>query len=716
MSEDSRVADQAQLDAFRKATESLKLYRRADLDDERGNSLIDELYVDPLPNDHVLNTLLSMNTTFLVGRKGTGKSTVFLRAQRGFLARKNVMSTYIDIKTVYESANNGASGIEGLLERHPELGSEHARRLLLGRAFIHAVIQGLRNDIEEQLKASWRAKLNALFGGTIAEFLNALDDFIEDIDNADFQDIGILREQELVRTEGQESGAAVAASAALNLAVDPGVKLGATADVYDAQSSVVTANYSKILLRSIDIKQLIGRLREMLTPLGVKHLVVFVDDFSELPLEAMQPVVDSLLAPLNNWSEEFIKFKIAAYPGRIYYGAIDKSKVDEVSLDIHSLYGQANVTEMEEKAIDFTKRLVLRRMTHFAVNWEELAGAKTGEQIWRTLFYASMGNPRTLGYILFFVYENQLLYEKTISTTSIQNASRRYYEDKIEPYFAMGRFLHESFGERSAIYGLKELLESVVNRARGLRRYEGSSLFKSIDGRPPTSHFHVNQVFDSLLSTLELNFFLTRYYDMADRDGRLVTVYALNYGLCQKHSIVFGRPSGHREYRLYFVERVFDYTPLMQSYIASNQEIKCDTCGTIHASSLLESLRLFKMKCPNCDDGHCSLVNISRKYESLLREVDEASLLPHTELAIMQTLSTQERPIPAGEIAGELDVSPQLVGWRSKKLAERDLVDRSYQKTRRVFKLTETGRRIYLSDPEFGRLNLVATDDDIATE
>jgi len=56
--------------------------------------------------------------------------------------------------------------------------------------------------------------------------------------------------------------------------------------------------------------------------------------FSELPEEAMCVVVDSILAPLNNWSDELIKFKVAAYPGRIYYGAIDKSKIDEQNLDV----------------------------------------------------------------------------------------------------------------------------------------------------------------------------------------------------------------------------------------------------------------------------------------------------------------------------------------------------------------------------------------------
>lgn len=65
-----------------RAAESLKLYRRAELQDEKtGAALIKQLYVDPLPSEHVLKMLMKESTTFLVGRKGTGKSTVFQRVQ-----------------------------------------------------------------------------------------------------------------------------------------------------------------------------------------------------------------------------------------------------------------------------------------------------------------------------------------------------------------------------------------------------------------------------------------------------------------------------------------------------------------------------------------------------------------------------------------------------------------------------------------------------------
>ena len=102
-------------------------------------------------------------------------------------------------------------------------------------------------------------------------------------------------------------------------------------------------------MRVFNVKEVLLRLKSVLSGVGVKHLYVFVDDFSELPEDAMAVVVDALLAPLNNWSEELIKFKVAAYPHRVYYGQIDKTKIDEIYLDLYRLYGTSDVSAMDKK-------------------------------------------------------------------------------------------------------------------------------------------------------------------------------------------------------------------------------------------------------------------------------------------------------------------------------------------------------------------------------
>src|SRR3954453_16060119 len=186
-------------------------------------------------------------------------------------------------------------------------------------------------------------------------------------------------------------------------------------------------------MRVFDIKQYIARLRELLETVSIRNLYVFVDDFSELPPDAMRIVVDSILAPLNNWSDELIKFKVAAYPGRIYYGQIDKTKIDELYLDPFQLYGSNDVSKMEEKAIDFSLRLVNARLMHFCKADLGLFVESDVSEISRLLFFATMVNPRNLGHILFNLFESHLVYEKPIGSRAIRDAARKYYENKIEP-------------------------------------------------------------------------------------------------------------------------------------------------------------------------------------------------------------------------------------------------------------------------------------------
>jgi hypothetical protein len=255
-----------------------------------------------------------------------------------------------------------------------------------------------------------------------------------------------------------------------------------------------------------------------------------------------------------------------------------------------------------------------------------------------------------------------------------------------------------------------------VKRAKTLRTYRDSKVMSELPGRPPTSHFHVFSEYDPVLSTLELNFFLTKYYEMKNRDGREVSVYALSHGLCQQQAISFGRPREKREHRLYFVERIFDYSPIIYSYIKVNQEIVCDHCGHRHDHEMLPAIQAFDMLCPKCKEGTCRLVNLSRKYEEFIKRVADQVLLPETELGILKTLHDERRRMFAKEIASELDCSYQLVGWRGRNLAERDLVVRAEnERGRRVFEISKIAEDVYFTElpqdiMDFGDGELEQTD------
>jgi len=561
------------------------------------------------------------------------------------------------------------------------------------------------SSVWERIKATLTASVDDLF--------EALDELLDEADAAEFISVLGIKKPEIQKTAQSKESFSSGSDLGVDIGKTPGVKAGISSKDSIEFSNADDFKYSDILMRIFNVKEVILRLKSILERVDIRHLYVFIDDFSELPEDAMKVIVDTLLAPLNNWSEELIKFKIGAYPHRIYYGQIDKTKIDEIYLDLYRLYGTSDVTAMEDKAIDFTRRLVESRLKYFAdCGFSKFVDAHD-ETYWRSMFYASMGNPRTLGYLLYYLQESQLIFGSPIGNRAIRDVARRYYEEKIEPYFRMSKFLHESFSERASVFSLKELLEAIVEKARDLKRRRDSEVMREIRGTPPTSHFHVAVELESLLSSLELNFFLTKYYEMSDRDGRKVAVYALNYGLCQKYAIAFGRPAGRREHRLYFVERLFDDTPVLRSFMQQNQEIKCNVCAESFELDKLTALQMFDMQCPKCKKGTCSVINLSKKYEALLQSVSPELLLPPTELGILQTLQSEGRPMLAGEIGEELDKSYQLIGRRGKLLAERGLVRRfETEQGRRQFEITHLAEESYFGDQAEDELDVEPEGDD----
>jgi hypothetical protein len=177
------------LKGFAEAAQSLKLYRRAELLDQKDRPLIEQLYVDPLPDHGVLSVMMRPNTTFVVGRKGTGKSTVFQRAQHEIRKQKRAVSAYVDIKTVFESAavDPGLSG--RVVAEQRALSEEQIRRFLLHKAFIRAVIVEVQSELKKQVRASFLDLLRDKLGRGRDHIFEALDELIENSGRADFIDV-----------------------------------------------------------------------------------------------------------------------------------------------------------------------------------------------------------------------------------------------------------------------------------------------------------------------------------------------------------------------------------------------------------------------------------------------------------------------------------------------------------------------------------------------
>ncbi|MCF7789809.1 MAG: hypothetical protein K9N47_27045 [Prosthecobacter sp.] len=451
-----------------------------------------------------------------------------------------------------------------------------------------------------------------------------------------------------------------------------------------------------------------GQIRELLSGVGFSRLFVFFDDFSELTWIDQKLFVDVILSPLNNASDETVKLKIAGYPGRIYYGKIDPGKVDTVGLDFYQLYKSQEIQASETAAVNYLERLLVTRFKGFGeqiTDYFEKSALMADH--YRLLFEVTLNVPRLIGYVLHYCYLDRISKRLPISTASIRLAAQKYYETVVAQYFnRMNRFAMEPFERKLDRHNQQQMLRALITEARNVRRgittgQIGGKFFEGLTN-PPVSHFAVNPSMESLLSSLELNFLVTKYHEMRDKSGKDVSIYAFFYGLCETERFPWGYPRGRRDDRSYFVQRCFNYNAAIQQFLAKSQTIRCDTCGACFGMEKRDTIEFYKWRCPECQTGTCSVVALGDDFGREMDALNKDTMLPPVELEILETLNEEGVPMRAGEVATLVDATYQLVGRRTSKLHELGLVHKSSKDGITRSTITDTAKQRYFSGAEHG--------------
>jgi predicted DNA-binding transcriptional regulator len=688
------------------AIESLKKYRRADLADEDGKNILELLYTDLLPNEHILKKSLKENTTFLIGRKGTGKSTIFLRIEQELRKKDYYLPCYLDVKTIYESAQSEYLNLDYLREY---LSSASIQKYLIERSFVQNVLKRIIEELNTRYSNNYE-KFKQLFGVTkaqlIREDIQSILNRIEDNEALKEIEIPVIKNISTTTKSFDENKTSTSTKAAASTEVklnplSPDVKIKAGSDAGrttgKTDSMEIEETFSGIFLKVFQIKDYIEEIKEILKEIKIRNIVILLDDFSEIEDEAIKTFVDVILAPLNNWSEEFIKFKVAAYPNRIYYGKIDPGKVDTINLDFYNLYSEFDRNRMEEGAIDFTKRLIEKRFQYYTKKSPEVffdVSKLSIDEYYEVLFQTSMNVPRIMGYILSYCFQSKIIYNKPITKQDIESAAQSYYEDKIEPFFHITTFSLLSMNEKIDTLQLKELLGRFVDRMIDTKRkivsgeISDKSYLKSI---PYASHFYLANSIENFLKTLELNFFISKYNEMSDRDGQPSSVYCLNYGLAQEHNLLWGKPKGN-EYRKYFIGRVFNFNSLIKEFLASSKSIHCtnETCNETFTQDQLGFLEFADFKCNKCQSA-VIIEAISLDIKSELEKIEQKNLLKSSDMQIIMELINIDEPKMAREIAEELDISYQSVALKGRMLdLKKGLVKRERPNENQPYTYTST--------------------------
>ncbi|GAA4167990.1 hypothetical protein [Sphingobacterium ginsenosidimutans] len=694
---------------FFSATDSLKKYRRADLLDERGNTLIQELYIDLLPNNQVFKSCLTDNTTFLIGRKGTGKSTIILRLENEYRKKKEYISCYLDTKTIFESAKSDFTSFDYLANKLPQKSLD---KYLIERAFIQSILSQIIKELNKQFQSTID-KIKGLLGfdktNEVQKKLEALLLSVENNEHLKSIELPIVTEVNRRLKSASETIVESRQNNTIELDVNKRNLGGKISAIDDDKSSNTNQDeweneFSQIFLKVFQIKSVINSVKDILAIINIKHLIIFLDDFSEIDESSLKRFVDVVLAPLNNWSEEFVKFKIAAYPSRIHFGDIDKGKVDIIDLDFYNLYSEFDRSTMEDRAIDFTKRLIESRIQHFSNQpIEHFFDTKNEsiEEYYKLIFQISMNVPRIIGYILFYCYQSNILYNNPINKRALEAASQRYYEKVIYSFFDTTTYSLISYDEKISSLQQAELLKIFTESLKDIRKRIvtgdlSGEAYKSTTTNPYTSHFYFPPIFEKFVKTLELNFFISKYNEMSDRDGSKVSVYSINYGLAEINNLRWGKPDGSA-YRKYFIARPFDFTKKVEDFLKESKKIVCinPNCTKSYPYEQLQFLEFNKMRCIECQ----SPVKISSVSESIsedLNKIDKSKLLPKIEFSLLYELHKNEEPMYAREIAEELDASSNLIAARGRRLDDKyGYVKRVHNGQIYAYSITEKAKKEY---------------------
>lgn len=595
--------NQTEKDKFYNLVDSLKKCRRANLSDiGDDDNIIEKLYVDPLENNFVLKSISKPNTSILIGRRGTGKSTIIARLQHEIRKTNNQLSLYIDVKSIFEQSKTYSYDSS----KYTSLFSEHdLEQYLIYKTFLKEIISQIKVEVSTNTLRFYVAKIHKVFGPDKNAYLEELGLIFNEIEKTEYLDIEVLKEkkkstkteEELLEKENYSSQLKFKSS----LSGLSGEGSGEASLATEGRNRKdIEDQYSDVLLKCFNPVLILKSIKSLLEKIGIKYVFICLDDFSEIDFPAMKIFVDVIIAPLNNWSEEFFKFKIAAYPGRLYLGDIDPQKIDQLRLDYYDLYQAKTVTIVQQDAISSIKRLLELRVNYFCEQNIEYffdTSKNSIEAYYKLIFDISSCVPRNIGWILWYAFQQSISKDRRITISDLETAAEKHFSDTISPYFSMNMYMREPFEMKLEKYHLNELLSNLIQAAKKNKReisVSDAKIFQLDKAKPPTSHFYVNKKLEELLLPLELQFFITKYNEQKDQDSNeLMSFYSLNYGLCMKEDINYGRGSD----RKYVIQRRFNHSEVVKSYIDSAKQLICNNLDC-HARFDLDMIANLNPDCP----------------------------------------------------------------------------------------------------------------------
>jgi DNA-binding transcriptional ArsR family regulator len=654
------------------AFKSLMKSGRPDILNHEYESIIDQIYVDLFDRNYALNQVLDNNHLIIEGRRGTGKSTIFLKAEEMLIKQEKSIPIYINLQTI----------IEQLPKEISDNGYSDFSYYLTYKNFMISILDRIGSEVSKKNK-----------GFKASEIQNLFDDVKE----------GILYNSEFDNSIELTSKIKKSNNASLKGSVNP---ISAVLKGKYSQENIEEniRKETKNEKRVFSINDVLNKLVKLLKKGKGFKVYLLLDDFSELDKSAQAMVIDNLVSPIiSSYNSNFV-VKIAAYPGRIYRGALDSTKLPSLNLDFYDAFernsADSKYTNIEKYAIEYIDRTLRRRIKVFTDRQLELedifdlSKADLKEYL-KTIFHATACIPRAMGFILNYCYLNSINRGSKITMRHLDNAAMKYFEDNILEDFQNDIRFKQSFHDDKDIldhFAQINLKNKLVEKAKVIKvdaiseykKGDQKKIFrKTLDVKKnnayyfPTSHFFINTEKESLLQTLELYFIVSKFNEGSSKNSSSKeSFYALNYGLCKTQNIDFGKPENRRDSYDYWRQIEFDYNSFIPKTLSSVEEIVCIECGKVYPEIQYE-IYLQNKNCFKCTKE--DTVKKINKFEAKLKDkIGEWSnkALPDSHIEILRTLfNNQGKELSAYEISLVIDKHHLTVTNASKTLKGKGLLD-----------------------------------------
>jgi len=401
------------------------------LGDTEKLQLLGEYYVDYF---RYLSGILSQTDQLIVGRRGTGKTTLMYRAlvecmrswnaAEDSVARSRTLGIYVDLskcQPIYDVDLEDSKEFEHIFVTEiceaitaeitrswPEVEKEPG---LLTRAFRSAEVKQIKL-VQEQLH-----KLSDILVKGVPRLA---------------YNLGPIKKKDRVE-KTQVSG--FNAGGGANANIGSLSSLGATATVEaNSQKTLSTSEESECefeIAYRLTVQDIIRILGELRTQAQLSSIFIFIDEFSSLDENLQRRFTTLLRKILGNQAGVYIKLGAITDNYTLGSSIILQRDLFEISLDLDSyISGSTSLQEAMSGLRSQVEQIVEERLAAYAgLNVEDVFEDR--ESIWTELSRAAMGVPRTLGIILKQAYhrsttDNRIKIRKTDIEFGIKYASQAY--------------------------------------------------------------------------------------------------------------------------------------------------------------------------------------------------------------------------------------------------------------------------------------------------